>query len=250
MAYFDQEPFDVRCEWGMAGVRQISESDVVVIVDVMSFSTTVNIAVSRGATVFPYRYKDEAAVRYAHEREATLAGPREVDSQTISLSPASVLQAPENLRLVLPSPNGAELSFAAIGRNAVVLAGCLRNATAVAARAQACGKRITVVPAGERWPDGTLRPALEDLLGAGAIIRQLAGRLSPESAAAAAAFDNAFQELPNRISDCSSGRELIERGFGQDVELAAEFDVTDIVPVLVGEAYVRSEDSKSDCGNP
>ncbi len=242
MPYFDQAPFDVRCEWGIAGVRQMAESDVVVIVDVLSFSTTVNIAVSRGATVFPYRYNDQAAVEYARERAAMLAGPREIDRQTISLSPASVVRVPESSRLVLPSPNGAELSFAAIGRDAVVLAGCLRNATAVAARAQACGERITVVPAGERWPDGTLRPAIEDLLGAGAIIRRLPGRLSPESMAAAATFDNARSALFDRISNSSSGRELIERGFSRDVALATEIDISEVVPVLVGEAYVSWEE--------
>lgn len=52
---FDQAEFDLRCEWGEQGVAQLSAiSDVIVIVDVLSFSTCVEIATSKGATVFPY----------------------------------------------------------------------------------------------------------------------------------------------------------------------------------------------------
>lgn len=35
------------------------------------------------------------------------------------------------------------------------------------------GRTVAVIPAGERWADGSLRPAIEDLLGAGAFIREL-----------------------------------------------------------------------------
>jgi 2-phosphosulfolactate phosphatase len=52
--YFDQGRYDVRCEWSLEGLLALREiSDVVIIVDVLSFSTAVDVAISRGATVIP-----------------------------------------------------------------------------------------------------------------------------------------------------------------------------------------------------
>ncbi|QDT42209.1 2-phosphosulfolactate phosphatase [Gimesia alba] len=238
MTWFDQEPYDIRCEWGLPGVEQMTSSDVIVIVDVLSFSTSVEVAVSRGVTVFPYRWKDASAQAYAQQRSAELASSRNSLPGQYSLAPSSLITAPRGLRLVLPSPNGSTLSFAAMSHGATVFAGCLRNASAVARQAQAAGRRITVVPAGERWADGSLRPAIEDLIGAGAIINQLTGIRSPESSLAVAAFEDAADQLPERLLSCASGRELEERGFVRDVEIAAEFDISGVVPVLLDDAFV------------
>ncbi|MEV0095209.1 hypothetical protein [Streptomyces sp. NPDC050738] len=86
-----------------------------------------------------------------------------------SLSPAALRRAPFVPRLVLPSPNGSAIAAAA-GESAV-LAGSLRNASAVGRWLADRGygtldRPVAVIASGERWPDGSLRPALEDLLGA------------------------------------------------------------------------------------
>jgi 2-phosphosulfolactate phosphatase len=94
--------------------------------------------------------------------------------------------------------------------------------------------------AGEKWEDGSLRPCFEDLIGAGAIISYLRGSLSPDAQIALAAYHYAQPNLKTLLKQCSSGIELIGRGFEQDVDLAAELNVSDCVPTLVDRAYIAS----------
>lgn len=229
-----QAGFAVRCEWGLAGMEALAPtSDVVVVVDVLSFTTCVAIAVANGAAVLPYRFRDETASDFAARSGALLASSR--GGHGYSLSPASLLEIPAGTRLVLPSPNGATISLAAQG--ARVVAGSLRNATAVARAAVDSGARIAVIPCGERWPDGSLRPALEDWLGAGAVITALKGSKSPEAIAAERSFSAAGSDLTELVRSCASGREITDRGFAADVELAAELDCSDVVPVLTNDEF-------------
>ena len=139
---------------------------------------------------------------------------------------------------MLPSPNGASLSLAA--KDAVTLAGCLRNASAVAEVAIRLGARISVIPAGERWADNSLRPCLEDWIGAGAIIDQLTGSLSPEAQAAVDVYRGSGPDLAERIRHCGSGVELIEVGYEKDVVLGSKLDVSRSVPMLVDSAYINA----------
>jgi 2-phosphosulfolactate phosphatase len=120
------------------------------------------------------------------------------------------------------------------------LAGCLRNCQAVAEFAQKYGDKIAVIPAGERWKeDGSLRPAFEDLIGAGAILSYLNGSLSPESEVAVATFQAFQQDLLGYLKKCSSGKELIETGFEPDVELSAAFNISNCVPLFNDNAYLN-----------
>ncbi|MEP0872570.1 2-phosphosulfolactate phosphatase [Trichocoleus desertorum AS-A10] len=241
MSDFDQSNFEIRCEWGVRGVEQLAPiSDVVIIVDVLSFSTCVEIATSRGAIVFPYLWNHDTAETFAKLVDAELASKRGSHS-LYSLSPTSLIEIPHGTRLVLPSPNGSTLSLAT--GTTPTLAGCLRNGRAVALAAMRYGQRIAVIPAGEKWQDGSLRPCLEDWVGAGAIISQLQGRWSPEAEMAVSAYCYAEPNLKCLLEQCGSGQELIGKGFAADVELAAELSVSNTVPTLCDRAYRCLSDS-------
>ena len=235
-----QRGYRVRLEWGPTGVEVLgAECAVLVVVDVLSFCTAVDIAVGRGAAVLPQRSDDPAAALAEAERAGAVPAGRR-DGAGPSLRPSSLLGLTAGTRLALPSPNGATLCAAAARAGVPLLAGCLRNAAAVAAAADAAGGPIGLVAAGERWPDGTLRVAVEDAVGAGAVAAHLTGR-SPEAEMAAVQFAAARSRgLLDVLGATSSGRELVADGYGEDVVLAAALDAGATVPRLHGGVLTSS----------
>lgn len=234
---YSQQAFDIKLEWGIRGVEALLPvSDVIIIVDILSFSTCVDIATNNGAIVYPYRWKDVSAVDYAKSLNAELADFTRKYTDGYSLSPTSLSNIKAKTKLVLPSPNGSTLTLAT--KMVPTLCGSLRNAKAVAEFAVGFGKKISIIPAGEQWTTDTLRPAFEDLLGAGAIISYLTGNLSPESKAALAVYEHLKTSLLEEIRNCSSGKELIERGFEEDIYLAGELNVSNNVPLLTKGSYI------------
>ncbi|MFD8497520.1 2-phosphosulfolactate phosphatase [Amycolatopsis sp. NPDC059657] len=201
----------MRLEWGREGVETLGAAcAVLVIVDVLSFSTTVDLILGRGGGVRPLTWHSGARL------------PR----------PAAIGDSPGLTDL--PSPNGPTLTAAAKETGAIVLVGCLRNATAVAEAANALAGTgpVGVIAAGERWGvvDGPLRPCVEDHLGAGAIVTALSRSKSPEAALASAAYQ--ATDVERALAECSSGRELIDKGHGADIPLAAAVNVSTTVPIL------------------
>jgi len=172
----------ILLEWGERGAAAICPgADYAVLVDVLSFTTSLGVAIDAGAVVFPYRWHDESAAEFARRHRAVLAVDRsETRPGVITLSPTSISSAAGLTRLVLPSPNGSALAGELADCGAVVLGACLRNRMAIArwlasrVRAAQQPPVIAVIAAGERWADGSLRPAVEDLWGAGAVISALA----------------------------------------------------------------------------
>jgi 2-phosphosulfolactate phosphatase len=201
MPPFDQSTYQVRLEWGVAGLARLAPADIVVVVDVLRFSTTVIDAVERGDGC-----------------------PLDAAAHAISI-------------------NGAPVAEAAADGGALVLLGGLRNASAVAAAVLAEQERrgartsITVIAAGELSPgDGTLRFAVEDQLGAGAIVEALGSlgidHTSPDAAVAAESFRALRRAVKHLLTASGSGLELIGRGLRDDVLAAAAVDAASAVPVL------------------
>ena len=249
---FDPWPDDVEVhiEWEAHGAALAAErGDLVVIVDVLSFSTSVTIAISQGATVLSYSEAEIAANggrdRLCADVEAAIVSKKRTVTDGYSLSPASLATIGPGERLIFTSLNGA-LCTAAAGPAPLVLIGCLLNRSAVAEwisrhwlgssvdggeEGERRPRRCTLIACGERWTstadaDGW-RPGIEDHLGVGAIASALSAAghvLSVEAVVAARVFESAEGALAATLGASISGRELITRGFPDDVRLAASLD--------------------------
>lgn len=118
---------------------------------------------------------------------------------------------------------------------ALVLTASFRNADATAAAALAEQQRraartsIAVIACGDADPtSASERFAVEDLLGAGAVVDALGAlgidHTSPEAAAAGEAFRGLRGALRHLLTASGSGQQLIDQGRRDEVLAAAELD--------------------------
>lgn len=155
-----QLAYSVGLDWGPTGADALAaRCDIAVVVDVLSFTTTLSVAADRGTVVVPFPWRDERATRVAAELGATLAvGRTQARDGQVSLSPHRVRTAAFTDRLLLPSPNGSTISARLAQDASEVIGVSLRNRQRAARwlgerRAAAPALTVAVIAAGERWPD-------------------------------------------------------------------------------------------------
>lgn len=226
----------INLEWKSSGANKGSErGDIVIIVDTLSFATTVAVATCRGAMIYPcWPSDDPVALGRSLDAEVAVRRTEGEGPTGFSLSPGSFSKIEPGTRVILPSPNGATCCRAA-DKGPFVFVGTLVNAAATATAVSNLSKRdglsITVVACGEReeygLESGEIRFALEDYLGAGVIISGLNFEKSPEALVCEKAYSACRDELNEIIRNCQSGQELLDRGYGDDVRIASDIDSRD-----------------------
>lgn len=199
-----QSDYQVRLEWGGAGLSRLADAHVVVLVQTLGLSARALAAAEAGA---PFDAVDDAAAALVRASAAT---------------------------------------------GAHVVVGGLRNAAAVAAHVlevqRTRGERtsISIVAAG--YPDGTdaegLRFAVDDLLGAGAVVAALGDlgidHASPDAAVAGEGFRALGGAVRHLLTASGTGRRLAADGRRDEVLAAAARDAASVVPVLRDGAFVAS----------
>ncbi len=112
MSAFSQHPYRCKLDWGHRGAREAAErGDLLVIVDTLTFATTVATAVYYGGVIYSCT-EGEDPVAVAQRIQGEVAVRREdVPAEgRFSLSPLTYLGLKPGTRIVLASPNGATCS--------------------------------------------------------------------------------------------------------------------------------------------
>jgi len=208
----DQSSYQVRFEWGVAGLARLTPADIIVVVDVLRFSSTVTDAVASGGSV-------------------ALADAGGWSRNGAAVANAAAATAGEPTVLL-----GSLRNASAVARAVLTIQSQRQQRTSV-----------SVIAAGELTDAGDLRFAVEDQLGAGSIIAALSDlgldHTSPEAAAACESARGLRRAMRHLLTASGSGKEITEgidvtarieeAGLAPtSVAAAAELDATDVVPVL------------------
>ena len=245
MDLFGQAPFPCRFFWGPEGAALAGDrGDIVVVVDVFSFSSAVAVLASRGAEVLPAQSAEDARTLAGVVPAAVvLPGRRHATPEGWSHSPISLQVVPPGTRLIFFSSNGGRCCSLARGAASLVVGGLINASAVVAATVERhwrLGAAVSVVACGERWVGSdTLRPCLEDELGAGAIISALGLARSPEADSAARLYDSLRGAVASSLWECASGRELRARGFLDDVRYMSHVDAIAVAAVRDADGWLR-----------
>jgi 2-phosphosulfolactate phosphatase len=246
---FLQHGYRCRFDWGRDGTRRAAmRGDILVVVDVLSFASAVVTAVHQGGIIIPCsKAADAAGIADREGAELAVHRTEVPEHGRFSLSPLTYLSMVPGTSVVLPSPNGATCSIHGASTPYLFI-GSLLNAAAVADAVTSLLMNspysVTVIACGERWEEVNdegekLRFAIEDYLGAGAVLARIPCAKSPEAELCEMAFRSAGRRIPKLLFESGSGRELAAKGFGGDVEHASRCNLYDSVPVMKNGKFFR-----------
>ena len=193
--------FDIHCCWGFKLAEDtFIQYDVCIIVDVLFFSTSIDLLLDTK--------ENTQNIPVAHH----------------FIQPFS----PEKLSIASPVGLPLQLNL----HTKTVLAGCLRNARAVAKAAMQLGNTVLVIPVGDKLSDEDFKTCSEDFIAAGAIVSYLKGDRTAESNAALDIYNSSKDDIEEMVKLSSSARHMILNGFSPEVDQACQFNRSKNVPLL------------------
>jgi 2-phosphosulfolactate phosphatase len=216
----------------------------VAVFDVLRATTTITAALWAGVReIFVYRTLDEARAAAGQ-----CDGPRLLCGEKNCLpppgfdlgnSPAAFQAEIHRGQTVYMATTNGTRALAAAREAALVLPAALVNAEATAAALAGAGMDVTLLCAGTNG-----RIAMEDLLGAGAVLTHLSAQYHPitmESDVARLAvrlFAGTRTNLEAALNESTGGRNVAAVGLQADTEFAAQLDLLPIVARMTCEGDV------------
>jgi 2-phosphosulfolactate phosphatase len=204
--------------------------------DVLRATTTMAAALVAGVKEIRL-FGDLESARSAAERcadrkllcgEANCLAP---DGFDLGNSPEQFLESHRAATLFMSTTNGTKALLAA-REAAIVLTAAIVNARTVATTLRREGRDATLLCAGT---NGEI--AMEDVLGAGAVISELGDAVVSNDAARMASrlFDCCRDALPNVLRQTQGGQNIITAGLDADIDFAARLNAIDVVGIALGD---------------
>ena len=216
----------------------------VVVFDVLRATTTMTAALAAGVKEIQI-FGDIATVREAAARTSIQPRPLlcgEIQALMpagfdLGNSPGALDPALHKGRTLFMSTTNGTRAIIAAREGKLLLIGALVNASAVARAVVNSGLDVMLLCAGTNG-----KAAIEDAIGAGAVIDAIGSCAELESDVARMAlrlFQSARSDLRGALAQGSGGRNVIAAGLEPDIDFAAQLDRFDVVGQMEGSRVCR-----------
>ena len=201
-----------------------------IVIDVLRATTSIVTAVTNGVdSVVPVMTPDEA-FEMREQRGHLLAGEQNglmIEGFDFGNSPLEFQKSRvEGRTLVLCTSNGTKaIVKASIAEN--VLIASFLNAAAIVRHAKKLGRDIVILCSGTIG-----QRTLEDTVCGGMIAAALDGELTPDALEAVEIYLKYKNGISRCLEDSHHGKDLVKLGFADDLDYAAQVDITGTVPIL------------------
>ncbi len=215
---------------------------IVVVIDVLRATSVITYAMSQGASeIIPLASVEEALqMAKAFPRgSALLGGEREsgnIPGFDLGNSPREyVAEKVKEKKLILTTTNGTK-AFQLVSPGREILAGSFFNIGAVAQRCLELYGDLLIFPSGD---EGNF--SLEDTVCGGMLIDLILekGKKPVSLTDASRCAQIVYRRFKNNLLEAfrlsRHGKELIDRGFEDDLAYCAQIDITSLVPIFRGD---------------
>lgn len=230
----------------------VEEGDVkgrtVIVIDVLRACSTIVTALNNGArAVVPVPDMAEAGKIASNldQRSYLLGGEREgtkIEGYHLGNSPLDYTREEVEDRTVILNTTNGTVAVDRAREAEHLLIGCFLNAQSIVKAIQKIGLDLTIICAGHKR-----RVALEDTLCAGLILHELWENEEPEYVSDTARiaytqYVNDQSHLIDSVRACNHAQNLIDKGFGEDVDYCLQLDSIPVVPYYKDSRLVLESD--------
>lgn len=220
-------------------VPSLVSTKAIVVIDVLRATSVIVHAISQGALeIIPVATVEEAFQKAKNFPQSTTLlggerGSKKIKGFDLGNSPREyIAEKVKGKRVILTTTNGTK-AFHSVSSRWEVMAGSFFNIGAIGRRCLDLSQDLLIFPSGDEG-----RFSLEDTVCGGMLIDRILNKgnglvtLTDASQSALILYQRFKENLAEAFRLSTHGRDLIERGFEEDLAYCAQVDITDIVPTF------------------